>query len=59
MLIVFHVNVITCQNFNLPHIYCNFATKIHFLRWKISNLSHGIQTWFNYVNDMVQYKIQL
>ncbi len=24
MLIVFHVNMITCQNFNLPHIYCIF-----------------------------------
>jgi len=31
MLVIFHVNVITCQIFNLPHIYYIFAQKIHFL----------------------------
>jgi hypothetical protein len=34
MLVIFHVNVITCQNFNLPHIYCIFAEKISFLEMK-------------------------
>jgi hypothetical protein len=24
MLVTFHVNVIVCQNFNLPHTYCVF-----------------------------------
>ncbi len=46
MLVIFHVIVIICQIFNLPHIYHIFAKKISFFRWKISNLSHGIQTWF-------------
>ncbi len=27
MLVIFHVNVITCQNFNLPHIYRIFIEK--------------------------------
>jgi hypothetical protein len=31
-LVIFYVNVITCQNFNLSHIYCIFAEKIHFLK---------------------------
>jgi hypothetical protein len=37
MLFIFHVNVITCQNFNLAQIYYIFAEKIHFLKWKFSN----------------------
>jgi hypothetical protein len=28
MLVIFHV--ITCQNFNLPHIYCIFGGKFSF-----------------------------
>jgi len=32
ILVIFHVNVITCQIFNLPHIYCIFVEKTHFLR---------------------------
>jgi hypothetical protein len=32
MFVTFHVNVITCQIFNLPHIYCIFDEKNHFLR---------------------------
>ncbi len=32
MLVIFHVNVITCQIFNLPHIYRIFTLKTHFLR---------------------------
>jgi len=35
-LVIFHVNVITCQFFNLPHIYCLFVEKTQFLKWKIS-----------------------
>jgi len=27
MFVIFHVNVIICQNFNLPYIYCIFAIK--------------------------------
>jgi hypothetical protein len=29
MLVIFHVNMITCQNFNLPHIYHIFAEHVH------------------------------
>jgi hypothetical protein len=32
MLVIFYVKVITCQIFNLPHIYGSFIEKIHFLR---------------------------
>ncbi len=31
-LVIFHVNVITCQFFNLPHIYCLFVEKTQFLK---------------------------
>jgi hypothetical protein len=37
MLVIFYVDVITCQNFNLPHIYYILVEKTHFLKWKISN----------------------
>ncbi len=30
MLVIFYVDVISCQNFNLPHIYCIFARKNSF-----------------------------
>jgi hypothetical protein len=30
MLVIFHVNVIICQIFNLPHIYRIFAEKLIF-----------------------------
>ncbi len=32
MCVIFHVNVIICQNFNLSHIYRIFAEKTHFLK---------------------------
>jgi len=32
MLVIFYVDVISCQNFNLPHIYRIFVEKTHFLR---------------------------
>ncbi len=35
MLVVFYVDVIFCQNFNLPHIYRIFALKAHFFKMKI------------------------
>ncbi len=46
MLVILYVDVISCQNFNLSHIYHIFAEKTHFLKWKFSNESDGIQTWF-------------
>jgi len=46
MFFIFYVDVIFCQNFNLPHIYHIFAQKTHFLKWKFTNYSHGIQTLF-------------
>ncbi len=32
MLVIFYVDVIFCQDFNLPHIYRIFALKTHFLK---------------------------
>jgi hypothetical protein len=32
MLIILYVDVITCQNFNLPQIYRIFVEKPHFLK---------------------------
>jgi hypothetical protein len=32
MLVIFYVDVICCQNFNLPHIYHIFVEKTHFLK---------------------------
>jgi hypothetical protein len=32
MFVIFHVNVITCQIFNLTKNYCIFALKTHFLK---------------------------
>jgi len=37
MLVIFYVDVIICQIFNLPHIDRIFPEKNHFLRWKNSN----------------------
>jgi len=37
MLVIFHVNVISCQIFNLSHIYRIFVEQAHFLKWKFSN----------------------
>jgi hypothetical protein len=31
ILVIFCVNVISCQNFNLSHIYCMFTKTTHFL----------------------------
>jgi hypothetical protein len=30
MLLIFYVDVITCQNFNLPQIYCILVEKVIF-----------------------------
>jgi len=51
MLVIFYVDVIVCQNFNLPQIY-----RISFFEMKI----YKLVTWYpNMVhimwNDMVQY----
>jgi hypothetical protein len=32
MLVIFHANMITCQNFNLPNIYCIFIEETQFLK---------------------------
>ncbi len=37
MLVIFHMNVITCQIFNLPLFFASLPKKTHFLKWKISN----------------------
>jgi hypothetical protein len=37
MFIIFHVNAITCQFFNLSNVYCIFIEKNHILIWKFSN----------------------
>ncbi len=42
MLVIFHVNVITYQNFNLSHIYHIFAGKTSFFAMKILKLI----TWY-------------
>jgi hypothetical protein len=53
MLVIFHVNVIICQNFNLPCIYCIFAKKLIFKIFKLVTwYPNMIQTMWN---DMVQY----
>jgi hypothetical protein len=62
MLFIFHVNVIICQFFNLSHIHQIFVETNHFLGWKISNYSHGIQnmckfcemTWFNIPSTFIK-----
>jgi hypothetical protein len=38
MIVIFHVNVIICQNFNLPHIYHILALKNSFFKMKIFKL---------------------
>jgi hypothetical protein len=49
ILIIFHVNVITCQNFNLPHIYHICVKKNSFFEMKIFKLI----TWYpNMVQNM-------
>jgi hypothetical protein len=37
MCVIFHVNVIICQIFNLSPMYHIFAKKIHFLKWIFLN----------------------
>jgi hypothetical protein len=32
MFVILNVDVISCQNFNLPHIYHIFAQKLYFLK---------------------------
>jgi hypothetical protein len=34
MFVIFNVDVIFNQSFNLPYIYCIFVQKTHFLKWK-------------------------
>jgi hypothetical protein len=37
MLIIFYVDLIFCQYFNLPHIYCIFVENTHLKKWKLTN----------------------
>jgi hypothetical protein len=37
MFVIFYVNVITCQIFNLLHIYSIFDENFHFLKWFFKN----------------------
>jgi hypothetical protein len=54
MLVIFHV--ITCQNFNLPHIYCIFGGKFSLFDMNffelITQYPNVIQTMWN---DVIQY----
>jgi hypothetical protein len=54
MFVIFQVNVLTCQNFKLSHIYCIFVFKISFFEMKFFKLV----IWYpnivpNMWNDMV------
>jgi hypothetical protein len=42
MLVIFYVDVISCQNFNLPHIYHIFVKKTPFFEMKIFK----VVTWY-------------
>jgi hypothetical protein len=42
MLVIFYVDVISCQNFNLPHIYRIFVQKNSFFEMKI----YKLVTWY-------------
>jgi hypothetical protein len=42
MLVIFHVNIITYQNFNLPQNYCIFARKKSFFEMK----NFKLITWY-------------
>jgi hypothetical protein len=41
MLVIFYVDLISCQNFNLPDIYRIFTKETHFLRWNLQ-ISHMV-----------------
>jgi hypothetical protein len=63
MLVIFHVNVITCQNFNLSHIYRIFIEKkLNFWDEKLQ-INHMISkhgsnnvTWFNICLIVIRIK---
>jgi len=70
MLFIFQVNVITCQNFNLSHIYRIFAKKTHFLKWKFSNkymvFEHGSNNvkwhgsiYFQFSYNVISYFLKI
>jgi predicted phosphatase len=47
MLVIFYVDVISCQNFNLPHIYHIFVKKPHF--WdENSQINHMVSEHGSY-----------
>jgi hypothetical protein len=47
MLVIFYVNTITFEIFNLPHIYRIFVGKTHFLRWKFQ-INHMVSKCGSY-----------
>jgi hypothetical protein len=49
MLVIFHVNVIICQIFNLPHIYRIFAEKLIFWNEKFQINHMASKHGSNYV----------
>jgi hypothetical protein len=66
MLVIFYVDVIYCQNFNLPHIYRIFAKKFIFwdeiyklITW-YPNMVHIMwKTWFNIPSTFIKTKNHL
>ncbi len=43
--------MIVCQNVNLPHAYGHHPQKHPFVTWKLSNFSHGSQTYSNHMES--------
>jgi hypothetical protein len=48
MFVIFYLNAITCQNFNLPHIYRIFAKKTLFFLNENFQISHMISQCGSY-----------
>jgi hypothetical protein len=65
MLVIFHVNVITCQIFNLPHIYHIFVEKLHFLKWKfqinhmVSKHGSNYVKWHGSIFLQLSYRLKI
>jgi hypothetical protein len=56
MLVIFYVDVISCQIFNLPHVYCIFAGKNSVFEMKFFKLVTSYPNMVHIMwNDMVQY----
>jgi len=56
ILVIFYVDVISCQNYNLPHIYRIFVEKNSIFEMKIFKLVPWYPNMVHIMwNDMVQY----